>query len=71
MQIEIPIIAQRAGIKGDEWAVRTEEETKFSLDEKIFELYDNGLSIETIAGKVGASLEYINKTLDGVAMESG
>lgn len=50
--------------------MRTEEEAKYDLDERIFELYDSGMSIKTISEKLDTTAEYILNVLRGVAVET-
>jgi hypothetical protein len=50
--------------------MRTEEETKFDLDEKIFNLYDKGLSLEAIANSLGTSPDYILSLLASAPIDS-
>lgn len=50
--------------------MRTEEEAKYDLDERIFELYDSGMSVENISGRLGAAEEYIRSLLGSVPVET-
>lgn len=50
--------------------MRTEEEAKYDLNERIFELYDSGLSVENIAQRLGSTNEYIHSLLAAVQVES-
>jgi len=50
--------------------MRTEEETKYDLDERIFELYDGGMSIKSISEKLDATAEYVGSVLKAAAVES-
>jgi hypothetical protein len=51
--------------------MRTEEEAKYDLDERIFELYDSGLSVENISGRLNTSQDYVNAVLQEVPVEAG
>jgi hypothetical protein len=50
--------------------MRTEEEARYDLNEQIFELYDTGISLNDIAGKLGTSLEYVESVLNGVQIDA-
>ena len=50
--------------------MRTEEEAKYDLDERILELYDSGMSVETICTRLDTSVEYVNSVLNGVPTET-
>jgi Mor family transcriptional regulator len=50
--------------------MRTEEEAKYDLDERIFELYDNGMSIQSITKKLDTTVDYIVEVLKEVQMET-
>lgn len=50
--------------------MRTEEEAKYDLDERIFELYDGGLSIQAISDKLKTTPEYVTSVLASVSVES-
>lgn len=50
--------------------MRTEEETKYDLDECIFELYDGGMSIKSISEELDATAEYVGSVLKNAAVES-
>ncbi len=50
--------------------MRTEEEAKYDLDEQIFELYDNGMSVEIICNKLSTTLDYVNSVLSNVQVEA-
>lgn len=50
--------------------MRTEEEAKYDLDERIFDLYDGGLSIKAISDKLDTTPEYVASVLKSVATES-
>ena len=49
--------------------MRTEEEAKYNLDERIFELYDSGASIVNISERLGASRDYIEALLSTAPTE--
>ena len=51
--------------------MRTEEEAKYDLNERIFELYDGGLSVENISGHLSTSPDYVNAVLREVPVEAG
>jgi transposase-like protein len=50
--------------------MRTEEEAKYDLNERILELYDSGVSIESIAERLSTTEEYINTVLGNVPLEA-
>ena len=50
--------------------MRTEEEAKYDLDERIFELYDSGLSVKSIADRLGATSEYIQSLFAEIQLET-
>ncbi|MGI0019851.1 MAG: hypothetical protein ACREAY_05225 [Nitrososphaera sp.] len=50
--------------------MRTEEEAKYDLDERIFELYDGGMSIKSISEKLDTTAEYVGSVLKNAAVES-
>jgi hypothetical protein len=50
--------------------MRTEEEAKYDLDERIFDLYDGGLSIKAISDKLDTTPEYVSSVLKNVPVES-
>jgi transposase-like protein len=49
--------------------MRTEEETKYDLDERIFEMYDSGMSIKSIQEKLNTTADYVNTVLTSVQVE--
>jgi transposase-like protein len=49
--------------------MRTDEETKYDLDERIFNLYDRGMSVQSIAREVDAVTEYVVSVLENVQVE--
>ncbi|AIF83525.1 hypothetical protein NTE_01461 [Candidatus Nitrososphaera evergladensis SR1] len=51
--------------------MRTEEEAKYDLDERIFELYDSGMSIQSITEELGTTADYIASVLQNVSVETG
>jgi len=55
---------------GDQSYMRTEEEVKYALDQRIFELYDTGLAVKSISERLGVSCEYIRLLLAAVQVES-
>jgi len=50
--------------------MRTEEEAKYDLNERICELYDSGNSVETICERLDTTVEYVNSILNGVQTEA-
>ena len=50
--------------------MRTEEEAKYDLNERIFELYDSGISVESICERLDTTPDYVNSVLNGVAIET-
>jgi len=51
--------------------VRTEEEAKYDLDERIFELCDRGMPIKNVSERVNATIDYIYSVLKSVQKETG
>ena len=49
--------------------MRTEEEATYDLNEQIFGLYDTGISLDDIAGRLKTSVEYVESVLKGVPVE--
>jgi hypothetical protein len=50
--------------------MRTEEEARYDLHEQIFELYDTGITLNDMAGRLKTSVEYIESVLNGVQVEA-
>lgn len=50
--------------------MRTEEEAKYDLNERIFELYDSGISVENICERLETTPDYVNSVLNNVATET-
>jgi len=50
--------------------MRTEEEAKYDLDERIFELYDTGISIQEIAKELDTTVDYISTVLKNASVEA-
>ncbi|MEW6604346.1 MAG: hypothetical protein AB1351_06610 [Thermoproteota archaeon] len=50
--------------------MRTEEEAKYDLNERIFELYDSGISVEVICDRLSTTPDYVNFVLNGVQTET-
>jgi hypothetical protein len=50
--------------------MRTEEEATYDLNEQIFELYDTGISLGDIAGRLKTTVEYVESILGGVQVEA-
>lgn len=50
--------------------MRTEEEVKYDLDQRIFELYDGGMSIRSISEKLDTTAEYVGLVLKNAVVES-
>ncbi len=46
------------------------EESKCTLDEQILELYDCGMSIQTISQRLDAAPEYIEHVLKNITLET-
>ncbi|WP_337861791.1 hypothetical protein [Nitrososphaera sp.] len=51
--------------------MRTEEEVKYDLDERIFELYDSGMTIKSISEKLETTPDYVASVLKNVSVETG
>lgn len=50
--------------------MRTEEEAKYDLDERIFELYDSGVSVEVICDRLSTTPDYVHSVLNGAQTEA-
>jgi hypothetical protein len=50
--------------------MRTEEEAKYDLNERIFELYDSGISVESICERLDTTADYVNSVLGSVQTEA-
>lgn len=50
--------------------MRTEEEAKYDLDERIFELYDTGMSIQEMSKELETTAAYISNVLKSAAVEA-
>jgi hypothetical protein len=50
--------------------VRTEEEAKYDLNERIFELYDSGVTIKNICERLDTAADYVNSVLNSVQTEA-
>lgn len=50
--------------------MRTEEEAKYDLNERIFELYDSGISVESICERLDTTEDYVNSVLRDVSTEA-
>ena len=50
--------------------MRTEEEAKYDLNERIFESYDSGMSVETICTHLDTTVDYVNSVLSDVPTET-
>jgi len=50
--------------------MRTEEEAKYDLNERIFELYDSGVSVETICTRLDTTANYVNSVLSEAPTET-
>lgn len=50
--------------------MRTEEETKYDLNERIFELYDSAISVESICDRLDTTVDYVNSVLTSVQIEA-
>ncbi len=49
--------------------MRTEEEAKYDLNERIFELYDSGMPVESICERLDTTADYVNSVLRDVPTE--
>jgi hypothetical protein len=50
--------------------MRTEEEAKYDLDERIFEMYDTGMPIQEISTQVNTTIDYIVSVLKNASVEA-
>jgi len=50
--------------------MRTQEEAKYDLNERIFDLYDSGISVKTICSRLDTTVDYVNSVLRNVPTES-
>lgn len=50
--------------------MRTEEEAKYDLNERIFEMYDSGISVENICERLKTTVGYVRSVLRDVPTES-
>jgi len=50
--------------------MRTEEEAKYDLNERIFELYDSGISVKSICDRLETTVDYVNCVLNSVQTEA-
>ena len=50
--------------------MRTEEEAKYNLNERIFELYDSGMSVGTICKRLDTTIDYVQSVLRAVPTET-
>lgn len=50
--------------------MRTEEEAKYDLNERIFELYDSGVNVESICERLDTTADYVNSVLNGAQIEA-
>jgi hypothetical protein len=50
--------------------MRTEEEARYDLNERIFELYDSGMSVKTICTRLDTTVDYVNSVLSDVPIET-
>jgi hypothetical protein len=50
--------------------MRTEEEAKYDLNERIFELYDSGITVESICERLDTTPDYVKSVLNGVQTET-
>lgn len=50
--------------------MRTEEEARYDLNEQILELYDTGVAVTDIAGRLKTNVEYVSSVLNGVQVEA-
>ncbi len=49
--------------------MRTEEEAKYDLNERIFELYDSGMAVGSICERLDTTADYVNSILRDVPTE--
>jgi hypothetical protein len=49
--------------------VRTEEEAKYDLNERIFEMYDSGISLKNICERLKTTAGYVRSVLRDVQTE--
>lgn len=66
MSITMPIIRKQVCPAN----MRTEEEAKYDLNERIFELYDSGVSVESICERLDTTADYVNSVLRDVPTEA-
>lgn len=50
--------------------MRTEEEARYDLNEQIFELYDTGVAVSEIAGRLNTDEEYVRRVLNAAQTET-
>jgi hypothetical protein len=50
--------------------MRTEEEAKYEINERIYELYDAGIPVDVIAGQLKTEIGYVVSVLNGVQVEA-
>lgn len=50
--------------------MRTEEEAKYDLNERIFEMYDSGIPVESICERLKTTADYVSSVLCDVQTES-
>jgi len=50
--------------------MRTEEEAKYDLNERIFELYDGGMSVKSISTRLDTTVDYVNSVLSDQPTET-
>ncbi len=50
--------------------MRTEEEAKYDLNERIFELYDSGIPVQNISERLNTTVDYVSNVLNNVQVEA-
>lgn len=50
--------------------MRTEEEAKYDLNERIFELYDSGIPVDNISARLKTTADYVVSVLNAVQVEA-
>ncbi len=50
--------------------VRTEEEAKYDLNERILELYDSGIPVQNISERLSTTVDYVSTVLNNVQIEA-
>jgi hypothetical protein len=50
--------------------MRTEEEAKYDLNERILELYDSGIPVQNISERLNTTVDYVSTVLNNVQVEA-